>query len=136
MLEKFVIMPISKRWLDMIICGHKVVELRRKDIRADVHEILFYENKTGLITASCSIRAIWHKAVCDLRLNVAKSKTCVSDDELEKYARGKTHLLAIELNEARRLAVPITLTEASLNGHPQSYVYREFEFDYVYRRTR
>ncbi len=119
-------MPIHTKWLDLIINGEKIIELRRQDLREGIHTVLFYECKTGQITAAAEVLSLSMKSIHTLESQYSRH-TCVTSSELSKYAAGNQWLLCIVLMDAIRLTTPITLAEVGLTRAPQSYVYRDID---------
>lgn len=125
-MKNIVIMPIHGRWLELLLSGKKVVELRKRSVWSSVDTILFYENGTGLINAKARLLRQSVESVLYIQ-RLMSEQTCVSDEELESYASMQVELNCLFVSDVVRLKTPLSLAEVGLSHAPQAYVYRDME---------
>lgn len=127
-MAKVVIMPIHTKYLDLILDGAKRVEFRKRAVRPEVEWILFYENKTGKITAKAKILAAGSYPVDVIyETRPIMTNNGVTKDELLAYAGRNSEVICIWVIYAKLLDTPLTLADVGLTHAPQGYVYREME---------
>lgn len=122
-----VIMPIHKKWLDLIISRKKTIEVRKRNVREGVNSILFYECKTGLITAHANIWGAYWISRAHHFIHGTLENSCLTNQELWDYAGSDREVCCLCLDNVYRFESPISLSDVGLTRAPQSYVYRHVE---------
>lgn len=121
-----VIMPIHKKWLDLIIERKKTIEVRKRNVREGVNLILFYECKTGLITACAHIWGSYWIHRENHFIQGTLENACLTNQEFWDYA-GDDQICCLALDHTYRVEPGIKLADVGLTRAPQSYVYRNVD---------
>lgn len=122
-----VIMPIHTKWLDLIIDRKKTIEVRKRNVREGINSILFYECKTGLITAYAHIFGTYWISRTHHFIDGTLENACLSNQEFWDYAGSDREVCCLALDNVYRIEPAITLADVGLTRAPQSYVYRHVE---------
>ena len=115
-----IILPIMKKWSDLIFKGQKKYELRKK-LPEGVSKIYVYESRgSGKVIGELKIKALHHLPLDDL-WNLVKDGACVEEEFFRKYYEGKEEGVAVEIKSATLYPEPLPLSSFSLTAPPQNY---------------
>lgn len=115
-----IILPIMKKWSDLIFKGQKKYELRKK-LPEGVTKIYVYESRgSGKVIGELKIKALHHLPLDDL-WNLVKDGACVEEEFFRKYYEGKEEGVAVEIESATLYPEPLSLSFFSLTAPPQNY---------------
>lgn len=119
---RFIILPISKTRLNLILSGQKTLELRKKCIQEDVQHIFFYEKKSNLIKGEASIeKRILTSPRSKLSTEDLKAAH-MTEGEYETYIKNG-EAFAYYLKDIRSIELP--LKEVELSRPPKYPIYRD-----------
>lgn len=125
MTEDVLLLAIKPRWVDPILDGLKVVELRRNrpPIGAGSQVILYASRPTSALVAVCVVSSVRTLPLDVLWSATAGASHCTRD-EFDRYFQGATEGTAIRLKDPRRI-LPVGLAtmrqEISAGVPPQSF---------------
>ena len=115
-----IILPIMKKWSDLIFKGQKKYELRKK-LPEGVTKIYVYESRgSGKVIGELKVKALHHLPLDDL-WNLVKDGACVEGEFFRKYYEGKEEGVAVEIESATLYPEPLPLSSFSLAAPPQNY---------------
>lgn len=103
------ILAVKPRWADLILDGHKTVEVRRTrpPLGAGTRMILYASRPTSSLVGVCDIVAVRTVPVSDL-WRISQRGSCCTRDEFEDYFAGAAEGTAIVLASPRRVR-PVSL---------------------------
>lgn len=122
-----VLLSIKPEWWEKILAGEKDLEIRKTVPRGGAGEpepwpllVLAYVSGTGAVLGQFLCMG-WVKSNCWRYLS---SRSCVPEEDLKKYAGGKS-LYGWIVGEAEAYDTPSPLAEFGLNRPPMSWQYVE-----------
>ena len=136
-----VFLPLHKRWADLILCGEKTLEVRRKPPKlAPQYLVYIYETSgsggCGMVVGEFMCEKVSEFVPRDGRYStVLCDRACLSVAETEKYGAGKT-LYGLHARDAVRYKAPLPLSAFSLcsgktmERPPQNYCYVERRYNH------
>lgn len=109
--EDILFLPVKPKWSNLIMSGHKVLELRKRVPRnGQGKPCVIYESSPTCQILGFGILSRHHEIVL-VHAPTAKqlAQACVTREELIKYASGVEHVFALEIIASRSFAKPIPL---------------------------
>lgn len=118
-----VILSIKPRFIEMILQGNKLFELRRvvaKNLDPG-DRVLMYETGTGKVTGLFEVEDVLRQRPVTVLYAETGLKTGLMDDEFFKYFTGVEYGNAIKTKNPRRFKVPILLNDLWVGRAPQNF---------------
>ena len=129
-----VFLPLHKRWADLILCGEKTLEVRRKPPKLTPPYLVYvYETSSsggcGMVVGEFVCEQVSEFVPMNGRYSAELcDRACLSVAETEAYGAGKT-LYGLHIRNVVRYATPLPLSSFSLcsgkalERPPQNYCY-------------
>lgn len=121
-----VLLAIKPRFVDLIISGKKVVEVRRGGTRITVGDVLvlYSSSPERSIRATCTVGTVETRSVRSA-LSTLNGETGLTSEELRGYLKGASRATLLGIESVVSLSRPIPLTELRRRKRgiviPQSY---------------
>lgn len=123
-----VLLPIRPRYADPIMSGAKRIEFRRRRFARPTRWVIVYSSApVQRVVGFFSVGAV-EVDEPDRLWQHHRTAGCIAEDDFAEYFRGCLQGVAIHVEAATRLAVPLTLAELGQDPRPpQSYKYLDVE---------
>jgi predicted transcriptional regulator len=121
-----VLLAIKPRFVELILSGKKVVEVRRggTSIKAGDVLILYSSSPERSVRATCAVGAVETQTVRSA-LAAMNGRTGLSEEELQDYLSGAETATLLSIESVFRLSRPVPLKELRSGNRrmviPQSY---------------
>lgn len=120
---KAILLPIQKKYVDLILDGKKKYEFRKKLCKEEISKIIIYETApTKLVVGEVQVeeKLILPK---DKLWSLTHGCAGVEKKFYDQYFEKQGNACAYKLGKAVRYAIPIDLISFGVNGVLQSFVY-------------